>query len=170
MKRSKRDKFLNSISNPKVFRQAKHAGTPQTEYNCIPLNLESPVENVEGNVQCLSSWITNFLEENLPLGVSPLIFYPLGIIAGMCFTDPRGDKTVVVSGKPSKGFSVQTPSERWGECCIMIHGLQSIVVFDRHHPGSFFANQCRYFPAFANAPNPDDARLMAQQLDPSITM
>ena len=161
----RKDPFLDFGYDPEVSCQTKQAGIIQEAYNYVPLDLEDPLGSVQGNIEYLASWMERFLKEYLSQGVAPHAFYPLGIIAGMCFTNPRGDSTVVVSGKPSKGFADKKPSKRWGECCIMIHGFTSEVVYDRHDPGSFIANHCRYFPRFFNADNPEHASLMEKRLE-----
>jgi hypothetical protein len=165
MKNLHKDLFLEYACESKVSPLSLENET--SEYNCVPLKLETPLENIHKNLECLTSWMERFFEENLPKGISPLIFYPLGIIAGTCFANPRGNSTVVVSKETSKGFSQRHHTKRWGECCIMIHGLNAEVVYDRHSPGSFAVNQCKYFPRFSNASNTDHACLMQQKLERS---
>jgi len=165
MKQLEKDPFFDFGYNPVVSREATQAGAIQVEYNCVPLDLDSPLENILENIQRLASWIERFLEEHLSPGITPVAFYPLGLIAGVCRTNPRGNSVVHLIGEPSKGFGARKDSKRWGESNIAIHGLISELVYDRNSPGSFIANQCLYFPRFSNAKNPQHAKLMERQLD-----
>ena len=165
MKQFKKDPFFDFGYNPRVSCDVNQAGALHTEYNCVPLDLDSPLENIHENIQCLASWIERFLKENLSQGFTPVAFYPFGLIAGVCRTNPRGNSIVQLIEEPSKGFSARKQSTRWGTSHIAIHGLISEVVYDCYSPGSFIANQCLYFPRFSNAKNPEHAKSMERQLD-----
>ena len=108
MKQSKKDLFFDYGYNPRVSCEAKQAGALQSEYNCVPLNLDSPLENIQENIQCLTSWIERFLDENLRQGFTPFAFFPLGLIAGKFRTNPRGDSVVVISREHPKGLVLRS--------------------------------------------------------------